>query len=130
MPLDIQRAVDDDIDRILDIQFAAFEPDFFNRLLFTFPISPDAKAPFVEWARRDIKDPTITYMKAVDTERDNEIVAFAKWHIYKQERPESEWNKAEEREWGEGVNVELANEFFGKMQDGRRRNMGGKPYCC
>ena len=130
MPLILQKAVESDIDRITDIQFAAFAADPLNQVLFGYPIPPDVIVKSTEWTRKDMKNPTITYMKAVDTERNNEIVGFAKWYIYKEERSESELNKKEDRDWGEGTNMELANKFFGGMQEGRRRNMGGKAHCC
>ena len=130
MPLEIQIALDSDMDRIIDIQFAAFGSDVLNQLMFAYPIRPATKARFVKWAREDIEDPTITFLKAIDTEQNNEIVGFAKWYVYKEKRPESEWNKKVTKDWGEGTNVELVNEFFGKMREGRKRNMGGEPHCC
>ena len=50
-------------------------------------------------------------MKIVDTDL-NENIAFARWHIHRTERPESEWKGAEARGWDEGTNVEAANEFY------------------
>lgn len=33
----------------------------------------------------------------------------------------------EKREWGEGVNVEAADGFLGRLQEARRRILGGTP---
>ena len=130
MPLTLQRAVESDIDRIVDIQFTAFAANPMNQVLFGDPVPPDVIVKSKEWTREDMRNPAITYMNAVDTERNNEIVGFAKWYIYRDERSESELNKKEDREWGEGTNLELANKFFGGMQESRKRNMGGKAHCC
>ena len=130
MPIILQEATPSDLDRLIKIQFLAFGESYFNQILFPGKVTPDAHSKAVERARKDMKDPCTKFMKAVDTDLNDEIVGFAKWLIYKSERPESEWMHMEKREWGEGVNAPALNEFIGMVHETRMKNMGGKPHCC
>ncbi|MCJ1258141.1 hypothetical protein MMC24_005972 [Lignoscripta atroalba] len=129
MPLQLQKGNETDLDRIYTIQTAAFAEDDLGQILFPGEITEDAKTRAIERARKDMRDPDITYMLAVDTDLDSQIVGFGKWHIYKHERPESEWKKVQKRDWGEGANVAAADEFFGAIQEKRARIIGGAAHC-
>ena len=76
-----------------------------------------------------MKIPQNRIVKCIDTDADDEIVGYAKWYIYEHERPESEWNASEKREWGAGTNAEAADEFWGKLGECRRRINGGRAHC-
>ncbi|KAI9737915.1 MAG: hypothetical protein M1834_009285 [Cirrosporium novae-zelandiae] len=100
MPFQISEAAEADLDRIVDIQFAAFGPEPLQRTLTPNGITTD------DWnkarerhSKAIIEDPTVHFTKAIDMET-NEIMGFSKWHIWEHERPESEWNRDEQREWG------------------------------
>ena len=129
MPLLLKPAVEADLEHIVDIQFEAFAPSPFSQLMFLCGVTPEAKLLAVERSRRDFDDPVIKYVKVVDTDLDNKAVAFAKWHIYREERPESEWMKAETRDYGEGSNREVIDEFWGQITEKRRTHLGGQPHC-
>ncbi|KAL9114194.1 MAG: hypothetical protein Q9187_007512, partial [Circinaria calcarea] len=123
MPLLLQPVVEADAPRLPDIQFAAFGEDPFMAIMFPQTPSDDSKQKAVERTYTDFKDPYITLMKVVDTDLDNTIVAFARWHIYRLERPESEWNTEKKRDWGQGINVDVADAFFTAIQQKRKRIM-------
>lgn len=73
---------------------------------------PDRRGlTIARWRDEVSVDPHTAFMKIVDTDL-NENIAFARWHIHRTERPESEWKGAEARGWDEGTNVEAANEFY------------------
>lgn len=130
MPLHLRVGVNADLERIMDIQFEAFGPDPWNQTLFPNGISPDSRARLTEYAKKDMdENPHVTFMTVVDTELDNQIIAFGKWYIYKQERPESEWNKSDSRVWGEDTNREAIHAFFTPLGEKRRKYMAGKPHC-
>lgn len=61
-------------------------------------------------------------------EGDGEIVAWAKW-VVPHEIGEEERKSGEIGGWPEGANVELCEEFFGKLREGRRRWVGEEEYC-
>ena len=102
MSLQLREGVHADLDRLMDIQFQAFGPDPLDQTFFPNGVSPDTRARMTEYARRDMLDNLhATFMTVIDLERDNEIIAFGKWYIYKHDRTESEWNNLDSREWGE-----------------------------
>jgi GNAT superfamily N-acetyltransferase len=129
MPLQLAPAGEADLPKILEVQYAAFAQDPINRLMFPVPTPPSTFEKSLDRARRDISNPDVAFMKVTETET-GEIVSFAKWYIYKHQRPEEEWNKEEKRDWGEGTNVEVADTFFGLLTRNRRKFMAGEPYCC
>jgi len=55
-------------------------------------------------------------------------VAWAKW-VVPHEIGEEERKSGEIGGWPEGANVELCEEFFGKLREGRRRWVGEEEYC-
>ena len=130
MPLTIEKAQEADIPRLLDIMYTAFHDDPWNRIMFLHTPPPEKRGVSTARWRNEISvDPQISFIKAVDTDI-NEIVAFARWHVYRTERPESEWKGTEPRSWDEGTNVEAANEFFNKVHEKREKVMSGNPHCC
>ena len=130
MAIIVQKAQEADIQRLLDIMYAAFSEDAWNRIMYPVIPGPEARAVSIERWRDEIStNPTIRFIKAVDTDLD-EIIAFARWNIYEVERPESQWKTTKPRDWDTGTNVEAANEFYNAVCEARRKFMGGKPHCC
>ncbi|MCJ1283124.1 hypothetical protein MMC26_002451 [Xylographa opegraphella] len=130
MPLVLQPIVEADMERATEIQNRAFSNGLWEQVVFPNGISAAVTAIMVERARKDFHDPNIVFWKVVDTDHDNEMISFAKWYIYKQERPESEWNKPQERiDWGPDVNNEALNEFVGALSEKRKKLMAGAPHC-
>ena len=131
MPLVVEKAEERDIPRLLDILYAAFHDDPWDRIMFPQIPPPEARMPTTKRLQHDISvDPTAFFLKVIDTERNNEIIAFARWNIYRNERPESEWKVAPPREWDEGTNVDAANEFINAIRQKRQKIMAGKPHLC
>ena len=129
MVIIIQKAQEADIQPLLDIMYAAFSNDSWNRIMIPEIPGPEDRGNSIERWRDEIStNPTVRFMKAVDTDF-NEIIAFARWNIYEVERPESEWKTIKPRNWDVGTNVGAANEFHNAMHEARQTFMGGKPHC-
>lgn len=129
MPLQLAPASEVDLPKILEVQFAAFAQDPVISLIFPVATSSSPFEKALDRAREDFRNPDVAFMKVTDTET-GEIVSFAKWLIYKHQRPEEEWNKEEKRDWGKGTNVEVADAFFSAITRNRRKFMAGEPHCC
>ncbi|MCJ1434230.1 hypothetical protein MMC27_003597 [Xylographa pallens] len=130
MPLVLQPIVEADMEHAIEIQDRAFSTELWDQIMFPNGMSAAVKTVMVERARKDFQDPRTVFMKVVDTERNNEMISFARWSIYKQERPESDWNKPREtRDWGPDANNEALNEFMGAMDGKRKKLMAGEPHC-
>ncbi|MCJ1230413.1 hypothetical protein MMC12_007087 [Toensbergia leucococca] len=130
MPLILRQPTETDLERMLTVQIIAFSRDPWNNIMFPGGLTLDARSKALEHGRQEMKDPTIAFMTVIDTDINEEIVAIAKWHTYKTERPENEWRTHKKKEWGKGVNVEAANEFFGTFHQKRSRVMKGNPHYC
>jgi len=82
-----------------------------------------------EWARREAEGLRWWVVREDgEGEGDGEIVAWAKW-VVPHEIGEEERKSGEIGGWPEGANVELCEEFFGKLREGRRRWVGEGEYC-
>ncbi|KAK4696953.1 hypothetical protein P7C71_g1051, partial [Lecanoromycetidae sp. Uapishka_2] len=94
MPLVIEMAQEGDIQRLLDIVYAAFEHDSWHQIMIPQIPGPEQRtASIARWRDEILVDPDTTVLKVVDTDL-NEIIALARWHIYRFQRPESEWKGA------------------------------------
>ncbi|MCJ1377857.1 hypothetical protein MMC17_000953 [Xylographa soralifera] len=130
MPLVLQPLVEADMERAMEIQDRAFSTELWDQIMFPNGINATVKAIMVGRARKDFHNPNTVFMKVVDTDHDNEMIAFARWYIYRQERPESEWNKPRERrDFGPDANNEALNEFMGILDEKRMKHMAGEPHC-
>ena len=131
MPLILQPMVEADMERTIEIQARAFATEPWDQVMFPNGRSPAVKAIMVEGARKDFHNPNSVFIKVVDTDRNNEMIALARWWIYKQERPEIEWNKPREpTNWGPDANNEALNDFMTAMDEKRKKLMAGQPHCC
>lgn len=116
--------------RIIEIMYLAMSEDPWYRTVFRKIPEPKGRTKSMErWTRDMLMDPSLLVMKVIDTDL-NEIIAFSRWHNFKQERPESEWKKDEKREWDEGTNEEAGNAFLSAIIEKRQRLMAGKAHCC
>ncbi|KAI1774002.1 acyl-CoA N-acyltransferase [Hypoxylon cercidicola] len=114
MPLGLRPADGGDARRAAEIEWAAYAPNPFNRILFPGPFSPEASS-------------STCWSKVVDTglpEDPEQTVAFAKWHVYAQSpRPTN-------RKFGAECNVEACELLFGGIVKQRVRILGDRPYYC
>ena len=130
MVIIVQKAQEVDIQRLLDSMYAAFSGDSWNRIMYPELPGPEARGAYIQRWREEIStNPTMRFMKAVDTNLD-EIIASARWDIHVVERPESEWKITKPRNWDMGTNLEAVNEFYNAVCESRQIIMGGKPHCC
>lgn len=130
MPLIVQKLELDDIERLTDIQYAAFAGDPWGRIMFPVAPSMNARGPTIRHYRNLLQnDPTVELTKVVDTET-GQMVSFARWEVYYYERPESEYKaeNKEKREWDEGTNTEATDALIARVGEIDERIMGGKPH--
>ena len=132
MPFVVQKATTEDVDRLTEVIYAAFSKDPWGRIMFPTRPPLDAETPTKKRYRKQIQsDPHVTIMKVVDTEN-GEMAGFARWEMYFEERPESEWktdvNKT--RDWDEGTNAEAANTLIAAVVRVEEKVLAGRPHCC
>lgn len=79
-------------------------------------------------------DPTCRFMKVVDTDNDNEIIALARWHFYEDGYKHPEMTAQElnpltddDEDWHEGLNTQLAKDMLVPVFEGRQSWCGGGP---
>ncbi|MCJ1476051.1 hypothetical protein MMC13_004716 [Lambiella insularis] len=130
MPLLLSKVLEGDLDRLVEVRTRAFAGNPWNEVMFPSAVSSRSHTALVERERKILKSPDSVFVKITDTERDNELIALARWYIYKHERPESEWNKKNETtDWGEGANVDAVETFMGELHKRRKQYIAGRPHC-
>ena len=134
MPFQVRHVTEAEMPRCIDIQFAAFASYPFNPIMFP-PESTDAASKKAAYLERNLKamreSRSSNFIVCIDDAitpdaSHSQIISYARWEFHLQERPESEWNVDENRQWGEGANVEAANYFMRGVVGSRRRAMQGK----
>lgn len=119
MPLIVKPAAETDIPRILEIHDAAFAHDSWQRIMKPNMPPPHSRIKAIERFRNEFRhDPAAHFLVAEDKDRD-ELVAFAKWNVYKTERPESEWKKKPDIEWDEGKTGQQLHQSLLRPLSGR-----------
>ncbi|KAK0730199.1 hypothetical protein B0H67DRAFT_475633 [Lasiosphaeris hirsuta] len=138
----VREATPADVPAMVDIHYDAFGPDVINQLLFPGGVTQDARdklsltffPPAVPGAK---PGPETTYMVAellpegVPDGGPGEVVAFAKWVLFREQRPEEEWNTPRvvtAEMLGEGSNPEVFNSFIGAMHMAKVEQAKGDPY--
>ena len=130
MPFILQECVVEDVDRLLEISYAAFQEDVWGRIMFPNPAPPDGDTPTKRRYRKLItSEPKVIIMKAVDIDT-NEMVAVARWEMNYDLKSEAEWNNKAKREWDEGTNVAAADALIAAVVEKDREFMGDKPHVC
>lgn len=128
MPFIVEPAVDADIARACEIEFAAHAGRPANSVKFPGPFPPDSAARRAQSLIDERNsDPTTRHVKAVDQET-GEIIAFSKWHIYA--TPEEAEKAERPLNFGEGTNREACMAFFGGIARRKKELMGSKPHIC
>lgn len=128
MPLLVSAANESDVASMMRVHFAAFDGEPYHEALHpggNCPSVRDAAAARVlqEWQ----STPQQKVIKCTDTD-DDQIIGFAIWNFYDQERPGSEWRKAYPVDWCEGREKELAELFLGRTVETRQRIWGGQKH--
>lgn len=138
MPIQLLPMEESDIDAHIDIMWAAFGPDLLS-IFYPGGDTPTARAHMKAdnlSAMRKPSSATDSYLfiKAVDTDRNNEIVSTAKWQTHATPRTEAELDA--EAAQGAGrenlfcaeANADAMKAFFTELAVKRRERFGGEPY--
>ncbi|KAI1390261.1 acyl-CoA N-acyltransferase [Hypoxylon trugodes] len=125
MPLELQPATEADARRSAQIEHEAYAPNPNNKILFPGPFPPNILDLRAGQLAAELKqDPTTRWLKIIDTDlpADGEqMVAFAKWHVYDDVKPH--WKP---RTFGAGCNGEACELLFGGVQTQRERILAGR----
>lgn len=146
----VRKATQADVPDIIDIHFTAFDDNIMNKLMYPNGPSEETKAKFganimSQPAKADSPEKAATkgenlvfvaeYLpEGGPADGPGEVVAIAKWTLYRQQRPEEEW-KAEDfrptvEAFGEGCNLEVIDEFIGEMNRKQRDHAKGEAALC
>lgn len=131
MPFQVRKLELSDVERLTDIQYAAFAGDPWGQIMFPKIPPMSARGPTIRRYRNLIEnDLTVELMKVVDTDT-GEMVSFARWEMYYHERPESEYRAEAQpkREWDEGTNTEATDALIAAVQVADEKLIGGRPHC-
>ncbi|KAK3694511.1 N-acetyltransferase-like protein [Podospora appendiculata] len=138
----IREATRADLSALLDVHFEAFDSDPMNQLMYPAGVTENARELFGQSLfppESDTVDENkhgetrifVAELLADDTadEVPVEIVAYAKWQIFRHGRPEAEWNTDDPpmttEMLGEGVDADVYNAFLGGMHRVRKQHSRG-----
>lgn len=129
MPLLITHASESDIDRLMEVQFAAMAQEPYHHVLFPGPNTPSARAQAGARTLQDWRgDPSEKVLKVVDSES-GEIVGFGKWNVYTSERARSEWDQHVEVDWTKDPALkEGAETYLREIHGMRHKYATGQPH--
>lgn len=129
MAIIVRDVSDDEIQRSLDIENAAYAGNPLGPILFPGPFPEESKskrAPEMIELRKN--DPTCHFIQAYD-EESKQMVAFAKWHVY--DTPEAaQAAQRPSRTFGAGTNPEACEAFFGILSARKKEHMGNRLHLC
>ncbi|KAL2137276.1 hypothetical protein VTI74DRAFT_5007 [Chaetomium olivicolor] len=140
----VREATPADVDTMVDIHYAAFDDSIMNHLMYPRGISEDSRKKFAakilpqpsdgsESAGK--KGESLLYVaeylpEGAPPDGPGEVVAFAKWLLQREQRPEEEWKAddftATPETWGEGCDVDVVNAFIGEMTRKQRDHAKGE----
>ena len=120
MPLTITNASESDMDRLMEVQFAAMAQEPYHHVLFPSPNTPSARAQAGTRTLSDwLNDPSEKVLKVVDTDT-SEIISFGKWNVYTDERSKAEWDQHMEFDWTTDPTLKEGAETFLREIHGMR----------
>ena len=139
----IRQASPADVPDITEVHFGAFGPNVMNILMNPGGPTAEAKTKFGETlfpAPGDTKPGAEVQIFVAELHPepgqvgDPKIIAFAKWLIYRNERPEEQWN-VEVKDMttemlGEGSNAEAFNWFIGGLHKTAKPLIKGEANAC
>jgi hypothetical protein len=135
--IQIRPATEADVSAIVDTHNDSFRPGLMNRLMHPNGISAESDAKFGESILKLLHgSPSratgdeqlwVAYLP----EEGDEVIAFAMWAVFREERPEEEWTKVSSLgEPAQGVNVPFYEEFIGGLHSMRKKWMRGDKGLC
>jgi hypothetical protein len=129
MSFQVIPAVEEDINHLTDIQFAAFGDDPTHRILY--PGDRSSKAVRANASERTLQSwrqtPEMHIIKSINLGT-GLITSFAKWIFYDTLRSEEEWNIKPTAPWAEGHHRIVAEQLLATTAEIRGRIWGEKPY--
>ena len=137
MPLRVESVSEDDLLALTEIEYKAFciaSP--LNALLYPNGMTEPILAKGLPMRQKDLADPSVVLKKVIDTSKDSEIIAHAKWKIFRTDQPLEEWDinsatneaeaLAEEFSDHPDFNSKLFIPFARGMDELKRRCIKGK----
>ena len=148
--LRVREATPADIEAIVDVYFAAFDDNVMNQLMYPHGVSADARKKF---GARLFPQPTskdagqgttakgqgFLYVAeslpdGASPDATGEIVAFAKWLLQREPRPEEEWENedftATAEVWGDDCDLGVVDAFIGLMNRSQSEHAKGEAALC
>lgn len=126
--LQVQPAIESDVDRLMEILFTAFVDDPYFKAVYPGDNTPSVRASTGKRFLKEWKeDPTLTIVKCTDMDT-GVILGFAEWEIYKKERTEEERKSNTDVTWHEGRQKEICLNFLGATNATREKLWGGMPH--
>ena len=149
-PIQVREATRADIDDVVRINVDAFSPGIMNRLMYPTGMSDDARSKLASTMVKIVEDAETgagdsskpkaseSFLLVAETgsagegDARPEVVAFARWDVWRELRSEQQWNVVEpvSEYTAEGANDEIMEAFLGGIRGMRRRNMRGDPGIC
>ena len=109
MGLFLKPASETDFPRIVEILAAANAQDPWMRIMKPGQPPPRARVKTIDrFLNEHLNDPVVEYMAVEDSEQ-NELIAFARWNMYRKERPDDEWKKEPNIQWDEGREFQITD---------------------
>ena len=99
MAFHLAEAIESDVPRLMEIQFAAFAQEPMDQVLNGTDTPENHEKAGARLLNQMRTDPSLHTVKCVSTDRALEmetIVGFCMWHIYDKPRPRDEWMKEHE----------------------------------
>lgn len=129
MGYQISPALEEDIRRLIDIQFAAFGDDPTHQLMYSGDLPSNkvrekaCERTLISWRQT----PEMLITKSVESST-GAIAGFAKWIFYKAPRSEKEWNAKPTAPWAEGHHRVVVEQLLSTTAEIRGRMWQGRPH--
>lgn len=125
----VRRALETDIDRLMEVQFSAFENDPYHEALFPGPHhSPLVRKVAGQRTLDDWRATATQDIMVCANAQTGQILGFASWNFYLSERPREEWEKMPSITWAEGKEKKQAEAFLGATARMRMKTWEGRPH--
>ncbi|KAH7357429.1 acyl-CoA N-acyltransferase [Pyrenochaeta sp. MPI-SDFR-AT-0127] len=122
----IRGVSDEEVSRVCEIESLAYQNSPLSPILAPGPFPPDSRQQRVdEMINKRKEDPSAVYLQVFDEETEN-MVAFAKWHIF--ETAEAVAANSRPIILDEGRNKEACMLLYGGLKDRKKEIMGNKPH--
>lgn len=125
----------EDMGTIARLQFEAFLPSMaIERIIWPHGMTPDVLSSATEAKKHTFHQPHVRYVK-ITTTTDRQIVAFARWYIWTEDRPISDWQKAfsfqpDTTIASENLNVKAARLVYGMADELKKEIIRGSKCAC